>query len=142
METAQEVLDCPLLSLQRFVYGEIGLFFFLLFQLPEGVGWGGNPLWLLHDLPTSHLSDLTLPLFPIPTPPCAHWPPGWFWKVPGSLVPLGLCTCLTHSSPYRHMMCFLNFFPVPAQIFLIMEVVLLLVIPVPIFPGTFSFMVL
>lgn len=59
-------LDCPLLSLQRFLHPEIGLFSSSFSSYNKGVG-EKNLFWLLHDLPTSHLSD-----YPLPTLPHSH----------------------------------------------------------------------
>lgn len=85
--TAQEVLDCPLLSMQRFLYPEIEFFFFLLLWLHEGVR-GKKPYltttWSVH-LPQS------LPLTSSPTPLQPQWLPGTFsftlpYCSPGNLI--------------------------------------------------------
>lgn len=139
---AQEVLDCPLLSFQRFLYLEIGLFFFLLFQLHEGVGGEKPALATVWFARLSPLWPHPLPLFCIPTPPHAHQPLAGFWtrEVLSCLWAFALAWHIL--LPFRHLICSLNCLLLSAEIFLIIEIFLLPVILVPNFPGTFSFIVL
>lgn len=105
---------------------------------------GKNLFWLLHGLPTPNRSDL-IPYHSSSFPP--------YSSHAGLLAGFRTCQVLfclwafaralplpKHIlSPYRHMICSLTFLLDSAQMFLILEAFLLLIVPTPSFPGTFSF---
>lgn len=141
---------CALLSLERFLHKEIGLFFSVLLQLHEGLGESPFALataWSIHPLP---LWPQSLTPFGslIPTPLQTHWAPAWFGNMLGTPLPLGLCTCcalawhITFFPHYIHMLCSLNFLHVAAQTLPYYRCLSVSTNSTLDFPGTFSLILL